>query len=496
MATLVTRSILSLCALTALLALAGCGQNGMGGGPIPQMSRILAEPYEWDGQLPETEWEAQVKKLPVLDRPLHVVTSIPEVAVVAKYIGRTHLASLYSVMPPPQAQVITPSAADADPTAEAREIAGTQDTETKLVGRNYRSFDIAGSPADPVAEGAAAPASREAQAIERIKNADIVLLAGSGVDDWMEPLIVAAGAESKTIDLSERMNMLIVQSPVAEEGARNGAAYRSFPNHYWWLNLRPTSLAVDSLDMVFSQMVPKGKADITKWRESWLEQLSQLDGAMAQILLDDPKMDANSVIPRRVLLDSPALAWFAHRFDLTVVDIINTDYDQAPSQERIDEIVRKSKERYVSMIITTSAYHTPAVDQIAKELSIEIFDDQTKMNTTVPVPVVELALGLGEAGQSTNDFIPLHLFIAQKLAKAYKPIIDGLYRMKQNAEKAPDAPAEGEEAPAEGETPAAEGATPPAEGATPPPAEGEAAPTPETTPPAEDATPPAEGGNG
>ncbi|HYE78764.1 MAG TPA: zinc ABC transporter substrate-binding protein, partial [bacterium] len=240
----------------------------------------------------------------------------------------------------------------------------------------------------------------------------------------------------------------------------------------WWLNLRPTSLAVDSLDMVFSHMVPSGKADITKWRESWLEQLSQLDSAMASILLDDPKMDANTVIPRRVLLDSPALAWFVKRFDMQIVDIINTDFDQQPSPERIDEIVKKSKEKYVSIIICTSGYRTPAVDEIAKQLSIEIWDEGTKARMTVPVPVVEVPIGLGGGGQSTEDFIPLHLFVAQTVARAYKPIIDGLFRLKQEIEKqqkaTTDAPADGE-AEGEGEAaPPAEGTPPPAEGAPPP----------------------------
>ncbi|MEO7993433.1 MAG: zinc ABC transporter substrate-binding protein [bacterium] len=503
----------------ALWALA-CNKGGGGGifsAPQPAMTRLVDQPYEWDSPLSEADWNASLAKLPVLDRPLKVVTSVPEVAVVVKYIGRDALQSLYSVMPLPALDALTPGTKvtlregskeggksgviksmtegtlptkDAagkiipgTPTTYQVEIEGgtltiqAVDMQIQQHGRLYEKFDIAAETPDPVPEGQTAPASRKEQTLAKLKDADVVFLAGPGVDDWMKPLVTESGTTATVIDLSERMNWLVTQRPVSatagEPGERYLTKYVSDPCNYWWMSLRPTSLAVDSLDMVLGRMVPSKAADISKWREDWLNQLGGLDSAIAQFMLDDPKLDANSVIVRRVLIDTPDLAWFCYRWDLQVVDVINTNATDPPSPERVKEIIKKAQEQYVSMIITTSGYRSPAVDEIAKALTVEIMDPQDKDNpdaTTkkVPVPVCEIVLGLNQAGKDTDDYVPWMLYDSQKLGLAYKPIVDGLYTLKKHLEDAQKQKTEDAAKAAEPSTPPADGVTPPGEGTTPP----------------------------
>lgn len=455
------------------ILLTGCG-GGTGGNllqtPAPLLSRLLDQPYEWDSELSEDDWVAWIAKQPQPDRPLRVVTSVPEVWVVVKYTGREALASLYPVMPftePPQlkageeVRVITAGTAgiikayaEGNEGAEV-EIDGKVNTyklselEYVLNGAPYETFDINAAKAD------AGDGGRKAEALAALKDADLVVLAGAGIDDWMAPLISESGTSAVVVDLSRRMNHLMTQRPVSAEsgstGERNGVKYATAECNAWWMSLRPTSVAVDSLDMLIGHMVPGKAAEITGWRTKWLEELGGLDQTMATFMLDDPKLDANSVIPRRVIIDTPNLAWFCYRWDMQIVDIINTDSHKPPSPERIREIQRKAQEQYVSMIITTAGYGSDAARQIANGLTIEIMErdpnappptktetGETKeefnpnaKTTKVPVPVVELALGLNQAGRDTEDYVPFMLFNSQKLARKYKPIVDGLYRLKK-----------------------------------------------------------------
>lgn len=450
------------------LLLAACGGEGGGlGQPTPLMSRMLDQPYEWDAPLAEDDWEAWLQQQPQPDRPLRIVASTPEVWTIVKYTGREAIESLYPVMPFPEpaawqaGQAVRVTATGQTGTLEGEPkgttvevtIGGSKQTinrselELVLPGRVYETFDVASVQGDPESANGPAPASRKEQALKKLQEADLVVCAGAGVDDWMDALIQESGTRASVLKLGDRLNYLMTQRPVtAPEGhprARNGVIYATDPNNFWWLNLRPASVAVDSLDVLLGHMVPGMKSEISGWREKWLEELGGLDQAMASFMLDDPKLDANSVIPRRVLIDTPALAWFCQRWDLTIVDIINTDGYKAPSPERIREIKRKAQEQHVSFIITTAGYRNTAVEEIANGLTVEIMEPDPKVGDQpapfnpnkkakrIPVPVVEIPLGVGQAGEDTMDYVPFLLYATQHMARTYKPVIDGLYTLKK-----------------------------------------------------------------
>lgn len=489
------RSLLLLPLLLALVACNGAGGGSPFAGPTPLMARSLDQPYEWDSPLSEDAWVAWVGKQPVPDRPLNVVASVPETWVVTKYTGREALASLYTVMPfptPPSLDVgmkVRVISTGAEGTISAYSEGNDQleidvegvksdhplsDLEYVLNGQVYETFDVTSAKDD------AGTGSRKDEALAKLKAADLVVLAGEGIDDWMEPLIKESGTTAVVVDLSQRMNQLMTQRPVAAAAGtpreRHGVRYETAQCSAWWMSLRPTSVAVDSLDMLLGHMVPSKKVEITDWRTKWLEELGGLDQALASFMLDDPKLDANSVIPRRVIIDTPNLAWFCYRWDMQIVDIINTDASTPPSAERIAELKKKAVDQYVSMIITTAGYSSPAAQEIADGLTVEIMEkdpaapEATKSDTgevkeafnpdaksiRVPVPVVELALGLNQAGKDTEDYVPFMLFNAQKLARKYKPVVDGLYRLKKwheeknKAAATPTEEAPAEDAPAEG----------------------------------------------
>ena len=90
-------------------------------------------------------------------------------------------------------------------------------------------------------------------------------------------------------------------------------------------------------------------------------------------LLDLEARDPESGLVR-VIIDTPDLAWFCYRWDMQIVDIINTDSANPPSQERINEIKKKAQDQFVSMIITTAGYTSPAAQQIAEGLTVEIME--------------------------------------------------------------------------------------------------------------------------
>lgn len=233
-----------------------------------------------------------------------------------------------------------------------------------------------------------------------LRQADLVLRVGAGYEHWLDRLLQQVGSKTLLpggaghLDLSSQIALLEVRgrSVTTVPGHAHGSA-----NPHYWLDPANGEIMARQIADALIRLMPDRRATVEAARDSFIAELRAHMSEWIAIL--EPH--------RAVPLASYHNTWpyFARRFRLNIVDVIELKEGVAPSLARLSALSAAFRQKGVRLII-----HEPFQPDATSQM----------LAKRVGVSVVVLAPSVGSRPEATT-YIGLLDYNVRTLAKALSP---------------------------------------------------------------------------
>lgn len=204
--------------------------------------------------------------------------------------------------------------------------------------------------------------------LRAVAAADLIVMNGLGLDDWLEETILAASSRAATVRLgpdNAGVELLLGDAPATQ-------------NPHLWLDVTYAQLYVARIAAALATADPGHASDIER-----------TSGAYAQTLLDLDRWvrDQIATIPggnRRLVTFHDALPYFAREYGLVVVGVAVEAPGQDPSAGEIAALVDAIRSSGVQAIFSENQFPTALVDQIGRETGATVVADLFTDSLGVP----------------------------------------------------------------------------------------------------------------
>ncbi|ATF91281.1 Uncharacterized periplasmic iron-binding protein HI_0362 precursor [Cedecea neteri] len=214
----------------------------------------------------------------------------------------------------------------------AKQVGGDHVKVTSLVGPDGDPHSFEPSPKDSVA----------------LRNADVVIVSGLGMEGWMDRLVTASGYKGKVIVASQGINTRSMEEdgksitdPHAWNSAANGATYAE--------NITAALVAAD----------PQDAAAIRKSGDGYAARLKQLDGWAKKRFADVPQTK------RKVLTSHDAFGYFGEAYGVTFLAPVGFSTEAQASASDVASLIKQLKEEHISTYFIENQTDPRLVKQIA-----------------------------------------------------------------------------------------------------------------------------------
>ncbi|WP_336819602.1 MULTISPECIES: metal ABC transporter substrate-binding protein [unclassified Cedecea] len=214
----------------------------------------------------------------------------------------------------------------------AKQVGGDHVKVTSLVGPDGDPHSFEPSPKDSVA----------------LRNADVVIVSGLGMEGWMDRLVTASGYKGKVIVASQGINTRSMEEdgksitdPHAWNSAANGAIYAE--------NIAAALVAAD----------PQDAAAIRKSGDSYAARLKQLDGWAKKRFADVPQAK------RKVLTSHDAFGYFGEAYGVTFLAPVGFSTEAQASASDVASLIKQLKDEHIATYFIENQTDPRLVKQIA-----------------------------------------------------------------------------------------------------------------------------------
>lgn len=234
-------------------------------------------------------------------------------------------------------QVVTTSTVFAD---LARNVGGDRVTVTSLVPKGLDIHTYQVTPAD----------------LRAVASANLFVMNGLGLDDWLEKTIRSAGNGAPILKLAVDLPGMILlpgDTPASQ-------------NPHLWMDVSNGIAYANRIADALKLADPAHAADIDTSAAVYSKQLSDLDAWVRGQIATIPAAD------RRFVLFHDALPYFARAYGLTIVGVAVEAPGQDPSAGEIAALIDRIKATGVKAIFSEAQFPTALVDQIARETGARV----------------------------------------------------------------------------------------------------------------------------
>jgi ABC-type Zn uptake system ZnuABC Zn-binding protein ZnuA len=255
----------------------------------------------------------------------------------------------------------------------ARNVGGTNVAVDSLVpqGGDVHTFDP--TPAD----------------IAKVADADLIVMNGLGLDEWLADLATDAGAsDTPVVELGEDLEGVTYLAgeehgdDADEEGGHQGEEF----NPHLWLNVAYAQKYVEKLAAALEMRDPDDAATYEGNAAAYLERLGELDRwARDQIA----SLPAES---RKVVSFHEAFPYLAEAYGLEIVGVAVEAPGQEPSAGEVAALIDAIRAAQVKAIFSEAQFPSDLVDRIAAETGATVEADL--YNDSLGDPPVDTYEGL------------------------------------------------------------------------------------------------------
>ncbi|MDQ3493330.1 MAG: metal ABC transporter substrate-binding protein [Chloroflexota bacterium] len=230
-----------------------------------------------------------------------------------------------------------------------------------------------------------------------ISQADLVVMNGLGLDEWLRDLAQNAGtAEVPIVELAEDLDGVEYLQPAEhaedehedgeDEGEDDGGHAAETANPHLWLNVAYTQQYVRKLAETLKQVDPDNAAGYDANAAAYLQRLVDLETWVRDRMTTVP--DEN----RRVVSFHEAFPYFAAAYGLEIVGTIIDAPGQDPSAGQIAALIEGIRGEGVSAIFAESQFPSSLTQTIADETGVAVVTDL--YNDSLGAPPVDSYVGL------------------------------------------------------------------------------------------------------
>lgn len=230
----------------------------------------------------------------------------------------------------------------------ARAVAGETASVTTLVPSGVEPHDFEPTPRD----------------MERLYQADIVIMNGAGIDAWAEKLAPELENHGvRVVRMADSIDLLPVKGEGHEsESAKDDAQEASVPDPHFWLDPVLAETQVRQIAEVFSETDPAHQSQYASRGDALIEELRALN--------QEYDSGLRTCRLRTVVTAHDAFTYLAKRYTLEVVSIAGLSPNAEPSPGRLVEIARLVRERDIRYIFFETLSSPELSETLARETGI------------------------------------------------------------------------------------------------------------------------------
>lgn len=195
--------------------------------------------------------------------------------------------------------------------------------------------------------------------LRAVTAADLVVMNGLGLDDWLEETILAASSDAAIVRLGP-------DNPGVELLPGDDPAIQ---NPHLWLDVAYAELYVTRIAAALMAEAPASAGDIDRTSGTYTQTLVDLDRWVREEIATIAEED------RRLVTFHDALPYFARAYGLDVVGVAVQAPGQDPSSGEIAALMDAIRASGVRAIFSEDQFPTALVDQIGRETGATVVAD-------------------------------------------------------------------------------------------------------------------------
>ncbi len=243
--------------------------------------------------------------------------------------------------------------------------------------------------------------------LRKVADADVILMNGLGVDDWLTPLLASAKRADTSVvvlgtDLpgatylaSGTSGGQIPTAPPLAPGASTsgataspgGAAQASGAvNPHLWLNVAYAEEYVRRISAAVKAARPSDAQAVDASTTAYVAQLQALDASIRS------RIAAIPVANRRIVSFHDAFPYYAAAYGLEIVGVAVEAPGQDPSASQVATLIDAIRANGVKAVFSEAQFNPKVIDQIAQEAGAKVV--ATLYNDSLGDPPVDTYVGM------------------------------------------------------------------------------------------------------
>lgn len=211
--------------------------------------------------------------------------------------------------------------------------------------------------------------------LKKLSSARIVVANGLGLEQWLEKSIrnsVHPDRPLLRVECATGLSAKLIRNPGGPElsgGDHDHEHDKDAPNPHIWLDPRLAAHAVTNILISFQKADPTNAEGYRRNAEAFIARLEKLTAEY------EPKLA--KVRTNAFVTFHDAFPYFARRFALNLVGILEKVPDVAPSPRYMGELLALIREKKVRVIFTEPQFPSRLARQIAKDTNIAVAELDT-----------------------------------------------------------------------------------------------------------------------
>ena len=226
-----------------------------------------------------------------------------------------------------------------------------------------------------------------------LEQADLILISGAGLEDWLGDALDNIGGTEKVRDLSDGVEL---RTPIDTEPADEdeGEEHEEAADPHYWLSVPGARTMVGNARDALIEVAPEADPEISDRAGGLLARLDAADAEIRDMIGEIPEER------RKIVTDHDALGYFIEEYGLEFIGSVFPTLDVAsePSARDIEELVAEIRANGITAIFTESAVNPRLAQAVADETAARIIDE----------PLYTDSLGPADSGADTLDGMLLH----------------------------------------------------------------------------------------
>jgi len=219
--------------------------------------------------------------------------------------------------------------------------------------------------------------------IANVADADLIVMNGLGLDEWLGDLAADAGAaDTPVVELAEDLDGVTYLAGEEEEDGHAGEEF----NPHLWLNVAYARRYVEKVTDALKAADPADAATYDSNAAAYQARLSELDAWALQQIESIPAEN------RKIVSFHEAFPYLAAAYGLEIVGVAVEAPGQEPSAAEIAALIDAIREASVKAIFSEAQFPNDLVDRIAAETGATVEADL--YNDSLGDPPVDTYEGL------------------------------------------------------------------------------------------------------